>query len=1122
MENKNSKNANINKFFNKLYVSYPNLKNIDKSYDLVNNQDVANYKKINYVYTTENSDKWFVKQEKDNQEIFFFGQIKEGIPQQTSFILKFDNQSLYSKDCNGIINTKNVYVNTEYFINNYPTFKTKLNETTIDVFINGVPHNINVIKLGEYVENIEQLLTNLNTLLNELDDYKNAKLEKINKINEKTSKENIEITLNEKSCEICGKKLKRHEKKLCKKCSRKKHAGNILIKLLKHVEPQTPFKKDDLNKVFSSDNEINDCIWSLEDFNLIKHENNEYFLVEKTTLNKFINKYSSLEDNSTKETIKKEEPKKLNKTCAICKKTLSKSKFYKSKKTKDGLEDYCKNCKRYVNTANYLNELTQEIIPGSKFKVTDLNNNFENPIELIGRLWELQDFDLLTYDTNEDTYILKDLNTCQNFLEKYYISDSITIKPKLKKDEKVNELTKEEQMNIVIDSILDGKTEKEAAELAGINLYKITHWFNEGKNNTGKENISFYRRYSEAKKQSEINSIQNFYTLESFNNKTDLTIADTLRKQQMENVLKEIGSGSSMKTAAFNSSITYETLQYWYKRGKQNFGEEYNEFYEKINILQSPIETPKPKEQIIKKQNDIPEIEKNLPDLYKPILNPLPHKIKKLFRGVKESESGFAWVKKDRNSWRYDRQRKDNRQIITRKNIYELYLAVQEHGYLWGVRNLKKAKETLIQSKLPVTENNGSFQMEELPKLYQHILDPLPFEIKKLFVGAKESESGFAWVKKDRNSWRYDRQQKENRQSISKKTIYELYLAVKEKNYIWGVRNLEKAKETLKQSNVPIVNEEFKKDDKFEHILDPLPEKYSKRFKKPSSSGLSWVTKINNTWGYINPTDNVRIYDINIYNLYLKVKDKNLPWGVRDLQKAKESLAQCEKPDITNEINENIPKSANITCTYFSNKDITKIIINGSINDNELFNMINYFKEFEKNTIRIITTRHSNYTEVFMEFNLKKSDLNEFKKIVEKFNVETIKENKKNITKNSDSVDEYNEKHLLKEKSDNTINLYYDLKNNLLSKYENIDLIAKNTYWVFKINNKVIASIIPFNEYLKTYINSDNINDYKNKTKDFSNIPHLGIGNHLLYIKSKEDNLYFLKLFKQSYVEKIN
>ena len=1020
MENKNSKNANINKFFNKLYVSYPNLKNIDKSYDLVNNQDVANYKKINYVYTTENSDKWFVKQEKDNQEIFFFGQIKEGIPQQTSFILKFDNQSLYSKDCNGIINTKNVYVNTEYFINNYPTFKTKLNETTIDVFINGVPHNINVIKLGEYVENIEQLLTNLNTLLNELDDYKNAKLEKINKINEKTSKENIEITLNEKSCEICGKKLKRHEKKLCKKCSRKKHAGNILIKLLKHVEPQTPFKKDDLNKVFSSDNEINDCIWSLEDFNLIKHENNEYFLVEKTTLNKFINKYSSLEDNSTKETIKKEEPKKLNKTCAICKKTLSKSKFYKSKKTKDGLEDYCKNCKRYVNTANYLNELTQEIIPGSKFKVTDLNNNFENPIELIGRLWELQDFDLLTYDTNEDTYILKDLNTCQNFLEKYYISDSITIKPKLKKDEKVNELTKEEQMNIVIDSILDGKTEKEAAELAGINLYKITHWFNEGKNNTGKENISFYRRYSEAKKQSEINSIQNFYTLESFNNKTDLTIADTLRKQQMENVLKEIGSGSSMKTAAFNSSITYETLQYWYKRGKQNFGEEYNEFYEKINILQSPIETPKPKEQIIKKQNDIPEIEKNLPDLYKPILNPLPHKIKKLFRGVKESESGFAWVKKDRNSWRYDRQ------------------------------------------------------------------------------------------------------QKENRQSISKKTIYELYLAVKEKNYIWGVRNLEKAKETLKQSNVPIVNEEFKKDDKFEHILDPLPEKYSKRFKKPSSSGLSWVTKINNTWGYINPTDNVRIYDINIYNLYLKVKDKNLPWGVRDLQKAKESLAQCEKPDITNEINENIPKSANITCTYFSNKDITKIIINGSINDNELFNMINYFKEFEKNTIRIITTRHSNYTEVFMEFNLKKSDLNEFKKIVEKFNVETIKENKKNITKNSDSVDEYNEKHLLKEKSDNTINLYYDLKNNLLSKYENIDLIAKNTYWVFKINNKVIASIIPFNEYLKTYINSDNINDYKNKTKDFSNIPHLGIGNHLLYIKSKEDNLYFLKLFKQSYVEKIN
>lgn len=1032
MSNKNNRNANINKFFNKLYVSYPNIKNIDKSYDLVNNE-TSDYKKINYVYTNKNSDTWFIKQEKENQEIFFFGKIKEEIPQPTLFILTFDSQTLYSKECNGIINTKNVYINTEYFINNYPTFKTKLNETAIDVFVNGVPHNINVIKLGEYIENIEQLLTNLNTLLKELDDYTTANQQKTNKINEKISKETIEITSNEKSCEICGKKLKKHQKNLCKKCSRKRHASNILIKLLNHVEPQTPFKKDDLNKVFSSKNEINDCIWSLEDFNLIKHENNEYYLVEKNTLNKFINKYSSLEDNSTKETIKKEEPKKLNKTCTICKKTLSTSKFYKSKKTEDGLEDYCKNCKRYVNTANYLKELTEEITPGSTFKVTDLNNNFENPIEFIGRLWELQDFDLLTYDAEKDTYTLKDLTICQNFLDKYYISDSVTIKPKLKNDEKVNELTKEEQMNIVIDSILDGKTEKEAAELAGINLYKITHWFNEGKNNSGKENISFYKRYAEAKKQAKINSIKNFYTIEAFNNKTDLTIADTLRKQQMENVLKEIGSGSSMKTAAFNSSITYETLQYWYKRGKQNFGEEYNEFYEKINILQSPIETPKPEEKIIKQQNDNQKIETKLPDLYKHILDPLPHKIKKLFRGVKESESGFAWVTKDKNNWRYDRQQKDNRQ------------------------------------------------------------------------------------------------------SISKENIYELYLAVKEKNYIWGVRDLEKAKKTLKQSYILTVNKKFETDEKFEHILDPLPEKYSKRFRKPSSSGLSWVTKINNTWGYINPTDNVRIYDTNIYNLYLKVKNKNLPWGVRDLEKAKESLSQCEKPSIPNEIKENkeenneiyrnIPKSAKITCTYFSNKDITKTIINGSINDNELIDMINYFKEFEKNIIRIITTRHSNYTELFMEFNLQKSDIVAFKKLINKTNVTTISENKsdnKSFENEPNFNNKYTEEYLLKGKSKTTINLYNFLNEKILSKYENVEVVINKFYITFKVKDEIIASIAPLTQFIKAWINADKIHDYKLELKDVSNIGHWGVGNYELKITSKKDVYYFIDLFKQSYDEKFN
>ena len=675
-------NPNINKFFNKLYVSFPNIINIDKSKEFGN---------MRYVYTTKDSGKWFVKYKNNNQEVFLFGKIKDESPQPPLLTLTFDESSSFSKNCSGIINEKNVYINIEYFINNYPKFKTRLNESTINVFINSHSNSVNVIKLGNYVDNIDILIDNLNTLLNELYEFKPVE----------ETKPNITFENSDKICEICGKKLKNNKFKLCKKCSKKRHAANILVNLLKHVNPQTPFEKADLNMIYHEEIEIDDCIWSLEEFNLLTQNKNEYCLVNSEKLNEFVKKYSAINEIPLKKEEKKEKPKKLNKKCSVCKKTLSTSKFYKSKKTDDGFEDYCKSCKKYVNAANYLEDILKQISPGSEFKVTDLKNNFKNPLEFNGRLWELQNFDLLIYDSDKEKYVLSDLKTCQNFLDNYYIRGSITIKPELKKENDTKKLTEEQQMNSVIECIINGKTDKEAAEITSINLYQITHWFNEGKNNQGKEYVDFYTRYIEAKKEVKLNSYKNFYVIESYNLKEDLTIADTLRKQQMEKILKEIGSGSSLKKAAFNSGITYETLQYWYKRGKRNFGEEYNEFYEKINILQSPIEVPKPYEEIKKEKIDktVEEIKEdlNIPELYKHILNPLHPKYNKQFK--KQSSTGFAWVNKGKSSWKYNN--KNLGVNVQNINLYELYLKVKERNLPWGVRDLEKAKESLTESKKP-------------------------------------------------------------------------------------------------------------------------------------------------------------------------------------------------------------------------------------------------------------------------------------------------------------------------------------------------------------------------------------------------------------------------------------
>ena len=140
-------NPNINKFFNKLYSSFPSIVSINKSKEFGN---------MRYVYKTRDSSKWFVKYKTD-QEVFLFGKIKDDTPQPPLLTLTFDKTSAYSKDCSGIINSKNVYINVEYFINNYPHFRTDLAETTIDVFINSRVNSINVIKLGNYVDNIDFL-----------------------------------------------------------------------------------------------------------------------------------------------------------------------------------------------------------------------------------------------------------------------------------------------------------------------------------------------------------------------------------------------------------------------------------------------------------------------------------------------------------------------------------------------------------------------------------------------------------------------------------------------------------------------------------------------------------------------------------------------------------------------------------------------------------------------------------------------------------------------------------------------------------------------------------------------------------------------------------------------------
>ena len=177
---------------------------------------------------------------------------------------------------------------------------------------------------------------------------------------------------------------------------------------------------------------------------------------------------------------------------------------------------------------------------------------------------------------------------------------------------------------------------------------------------------------------------------------------------------------------------------------------------------------------------------------------------------------------------------------------------------------------------------------------------------------------------------------------------------------------------------------ELKEDYLFEHILDPIPREYLKRFKKPNSSGIAWVKKISNdSWWYNNPKDDVRIYDSNVYNLYLEVRKQNLPWGVRDLKKAKRSLAQCEKPNIQpktpTEKEIHNTENSEVNCICFEENNHIKIIIDGLIENDKFLNTLYKFKSYENNIKKIISNRHTQYTELFIELELEKNRLSSFK-----------------------------------------------------------------------------------------------------------------------------------------------
>lgn len=127
---------------------------------------------------------------------------------------------------------------------------------------------------------------------------------------------------------------------------------------------------------------------------------------------------------------------------------------------------------------------------------------------------------------------------------------------------------------------------------------------------------------------------------------------------------------------------------------------------------------------------------------------------------------------------------------------------------------------------------------------------------------------------------------------------------------------------------------------------------------------------------------------------------------------------------------------------------------------------------------------------------------------------------KKNIQINLESLN-YTEDDLLRDKSLEINELYYSLKEKLLSKFDDLDMEIFKTLSSYKVNDNLICVVRFLSKSLSIWFFTKNLDDSENRTKDLSKSSTGGSGVHYqIDLSSKDDFDYFMELFKQVYEEK--
>ena len=543
------------------------------------------------------------------------------------------------------------------------------------------------------------------------------------------------------SCKYCGRKINSNNtRRICKRCDKKRFAGNIVLKLLKHFSSEETFKKEDLKVLNLNDMQITEYLWTLNEFNLVTEKNNRYQLKSIKEIEDFL-KSCGLEIG---EISNIESKKNLYKTCKKCNKSLLiKSHF------KNG-DDICKNCKKQMNTAKYLTELMQYVDFDKEFSEDDLKQYYDDSFKLQAKLWSLADNDLVKKDLKNNTYVLSDTKTVNGFLEKYgegsiesSKTDDVQLKPQeddAQQKTQENDVQLKPQEDDGILTLIPEDLEKELKRrskgnktgFAWVNkigkTYKYSQTINRKRIEIKDKNI--HKLYEKVKNEGLIWGVRNLTLARQTlgldqKESEDMGMYEPIPEKYLKTFRTKGQTGIAWVNIvgnAFVYSRSVNSIPQYYR------DEDIKKLYEKVKAdnqvwgirdykkaskyidFPEDFKIPKTPEQS-KAAESKPEKSEIKTPKPKPAKNTIYSLLDDKFltdEVIKNSPTGIAWVSEKNGRFIYNRQNDNQIMRLSDSSINNLYKKVIDNKGIWGITDEAKADKILNPESLkPKTKSKS-------------------------------------------------------------------------------------------------------------------------------------------------------------------------------------------------------------------------------------------------------------------------------------------------------------------------------------------------------------------------------------------------------------------------------